>query len=124
MKKTITKTLKYTEHDYEMLLIELYVAWCDEHAYSEPHLQLLLTSQKLFNWFATEYNKRELQFSQMSESYIGKVSTDELRKIHLDWTAKIKFYPGALLSSIVKKSKNVDIVPLSKNTGRPAYNLN
>lgn len=124
MKTTIQKILKYNEQDYDMVLLELYVLWCTEMAYSDAHLQLLLINKKLFNWFLMEYHKRELQFADLSKNYIGKVAVNDLRKIHLDWTAKIEFYPNALLSKIVKKAKHLDTVPLYKNTNKPAYNLN
>lgn len=105
MKTKILTVLKYTESDYDTLVFDLYIAWCASHSLSDNHCQLLITSNKLYNWFMTEYSKSEKHFLYLAKPYIGKVSLKDLRALYDDKTTKINFYPKAILNDLLQGAK-------------------
>ena len=124
MKTTIKKVLKYTDYEYYMLLMDLYVAWCSEHSYSTNHFQLMLISNKLYNWFLQEYTAREKSFLYIARPFIGKLPVADLRKLYDDKTTQIKYFPKAILDDILFTAKINATKPEYNQPSKIAYHLN
>lgn len=62
MKNKIVEILNMTELNYQRTVIQTYIDWCNMHAMSTGHLQLMLINKGMCNWFVREYNKQEELF--------------------------------------------------------------
>ncbi|CAA0255008.1 hypothetical protein TMP445_80049 [Tenacibaculum maritimum] len=109
MRQQLLKILKYSKSHYELLVFDLYYCWCIEHSYSLNHLQKLVSSQKLFNWFLREYQRQEQQFLEYTKDYQTS-NTQELRKVYNSMTCTINFYPKAILNEIRKTVKKTTVI--------------
>jgi hypothetical protein len=125
MKTKLLMILNYTEKDYDRLVLESFIAWCSEQQlYSDNHFQLLLTNNKLYNWFMQEYQNREKAFLYLVKHFIGKSSTRDLRALYDSKTAQISFYPKAILDQIFKNVKLNASKPIHNQPIRTSYTLN
>lgn len=124
MKIKLLIALNYSESDYDRLVMESFIAWCTNHAYSNNHFQLLLTNNTLYNWYMQEYKNREKSFLHFAKPFIGTSSTGDLRALYDDRTAKIVFYPKAILDQILKDVKLNASKPIHKQPSRTTYTLN
>jgi len=123
MKNTILNIISQSEDDYNKLVFDAFVCWCIAHNYNDNHLQLLLTSNKLYNWFMAEYGKCEKQFLFQVKPYIGKVPVKDIRALYDDKTAQILFYPQAILLQIMEASMKITTKPENAKL-TAAYNPN
>lgn len=106
-KQKIKKVLNYSDETYNYLLVDLFITWCESQAYSPNHLQLLITNNKLFNWYLKEYESRERLFLNYIQPFYNSISVKDLRKYYDKETIKtgITTYPSALIKAILKNAK-------------------
>lgn len=105
MKTTILKVLKYTEIYYDDLVFDTFMEWCGYQSYENTHFQLMLSNNKLYNWYMREYAKCEKQFLYVAKPYINNVPVKDLRALYDEKTAQIKYYPKAILNEVLLGAK-------------------
>ncbi len=123
-KQIILNVLQHSEADYNYLVIDLFIGWCDEKAYSPNHFQLMLINNKLYNWFMNEYTNREKSFLYIVKPFIGKLPVSDLRKLYDDTTTEIPFYPKPILDQILNAAKMNASKQIYNQPSRLSYNLN
>lgn len=104
MKQQILKLLRFKARHYDMLVFNQFYCWCIEHSYSHAHLQKLVSSKKLHDWFMREYTKKEQDFLAYVKDY-RTINEKELATLYDDLTSTINFYPKPLLNEIRKQLK-------------------
>lgn len=104
-KEKIKKALQYNEVTYTTLAFNFFVDYCSLQAHSNNHLQLMLTSNKLYNWFMREFSHREKAFLHFAKPFIGKYPVADLRRLYHDKTAEIAFFPKPILDQILYTAK-------------------
>ncbi len=109
MKQQIIKILRYTPYQYDMMVFELYYAWCIEHSFNHNHLQKLISNRKLHSWFMREYTNKERNFLEYSKDYQGS-SVKMLRNLYDTETCSINFFPKAILNEIRKTVKKTTVI--------------
>ena len=113
MKNKVIEILKTTEVNHQNVLVETYINWCNKHALSVNHLQYMLTSKALCNWYIKEYTRQEKLFVIEANRFLGKVKQSQINDLYNIFTGKIKNYPKPIMFELCIKSQS-DISLLCK----------
>jgi len=106
MKQEILKKTRYTEKEYQMILLDTFFMWCNEQSINDNHYQMLVVNQKIFVWFIKEYNHNQKTFLDYTNNYNNSIQlVQEFRDLYDKITSKINFYPKVLLQEVRKKVK-------------------
>lgn len=95
--KKIEKIIGYTHKEYEILVLSVFMNWCDKHSNSDRELQHLLSYQELLNWFKMEFKALENEFIESTKPYIKNLDKVDALKYYSKVVSKIlEFFPSAL----------------------------
>lgn len=95
--KQIRTILGYNTKDYNLLVLSVYMNWCDKHSNNTRELQQLLSYQELLNWFKMEFKHLENEFLTTTKPYIKKLDKHDALKYYSKVVSKIlEFFPSAL----------------------------
>lgn len=100
--------LQYSQHQYQMLKLDLWMSWCSLHAPNEQILQSLMANSALYSWWAIEYDKLETEFLQESDPYLAKIEVKELRDHYDNKMVQIANY---YFKPLIKKARTLNITP-------------
>lgn len=96
MKKTINK-LSLTQHDFEMLLFDLYSRWCESITGNARQHQLVLANSSINAYFLDEFEKCEVEFHFRTDRY-DNLTIKDYNKCFADCTLQLfNRRPSALL---------------------------
>lgn len=62
MKAKIHERLQITREEYEMMVMQIWLNWCQEKSQNNKTLQKVLICKPLFNWWQRELKKLEHEF--------------------------------------------------------------
>ena len=120
----ILAALNYSENTYQSLVFDSFLVWVSEKSYSDNHLQLLLTSNALFQWYLNEYKKNEKAFLFQAKAFIGRAPIADVRALYDDKVLRIHFYPKPILDKILKQAKMNAAKPFFNTPNKAIYTLN
>lgn len=107
--KTVIHLLKTTTQMYNDRHFQTYITWCEAYGQTPARMQLLLSNQKVYDWFSNEYRKLELQFL---ERVNPKYEVGEVRCFYAKITNKIlMLYP----SPYIKKVRQIKLETTNYN---------
>lgn len=107
--KTVIHLLNTNSEGYNHIRFRTFITWCEAYGRTPARMQLLLSSQKVYDWFSNEYRKLELQFL---EKVNPKYHVGEIREYYADVTNKIlMLYPAPL----VKQTKKIKLETTNYN---------
>lgn len=116
--KQVTEILQLHPSHYEALLLDNYFLWCDLNAYDETHLQALIHSNTLFNWWQTQNKYLEADFLKIVKPYVGLASKKTIRALYTEETAKLRqYYPKPLIDAHRPKYATRNVKRQTKRAG-------
>lgn len=117
MKNKVIEILKISELNYQRTVIQTYLDWCDMHATSTNHLQLMLTNKALGNWFVKEYRRQEFLFLSEAKKFEGKVLQSRINDLYDMFTTRITHYPKPILfQTLIDSEQNIRLAYKEKFT--------
>jgi hypothetical protein len=104
MKKTIQK-LQLSQHDFEMMLFDLYSRWCESITGNATQHQIVLANSGINAYFLDEFKKCETEFHHRTDRYTNLTAKD-YNKCFADCTLGLfNRRPSALLELLkIKKA--------------------
>ena len=104
MKKTINK-LQVSQHDFEMMLFDLYSRWCESITGNETQHQIVLANGGINAYFLDEFKKCETEFHLRTDRY-ANLTPKDYNKCFTDCTLQLfNRRPSALLEVLkIKKA--------------------
>jgi len=106
MNNTIASVIGVNKYQYEIMVLDNYLLWCNLNAYDDSEVQLYMINKGLFKWWLFEYTALEDEFLEDIKPYRTVTAHVELRKLYISKTIKIgKYSPKELLHEIRKKQK-------------------
>jgi hypothetical protein len=113
MKKPIHKIIGKTEHEYQMLLLQIMLDWSGLYAQgNDKKTQVLLSNRQINNWFRCEAAKLVREFRRVLIPFENErnITCKERCRLFVEIITKIyEIYPSSLLSehkNILNESKH------------------
>jgi len=117
--KKIQQLIGYNKTEYNVLVLSVYMNWCDKHSNNQRELQQLMAYQELLNWFKMEFKQLENEFIETSKPYIKKLDKYDALKYYSKVVSKIlEFFPSALFPDkhrFTSKPKPLNFFETHKN---------
>lgn len=88
--KAILEILNMTKPQYEAMVIDHYLIWCNLNGYNDTDVQKLFANTALFNWWYSQYCNIEKDFIEEAEKYTNTADHMTLRKYHTERVIIIK----------------------------------
>lgn len=107
MNRYTFNTLCLTPKAYELKVFDLYYDWCLTYGYTDKEVQILLITDKAFQYFLTQLRSLEAEFdSLISLSNYGNLSAENKLRFYDKITRKVlKHYPKSILNDVRRTIK-------------------
>lgn len=102
MSKVIEQQLEKTHEQYEMMVYNLWLDWCNKKTQKKGNLQKLLTCQPLFNWWRRELDRLEREYLKEVQPYKDLLDSSTSRAMYS--SSVVKIY-NRFSNSLIKQAK-------------------
>lgn len=89
---TIATLLKMTQEDYEMLLMDWWLTYCQTQSHRQEEIQKLMSNQPLFNWWCDQLQSVEREFIENAAPFEGQYTKEDAKKLYAKHAYKLQKY--------------------------------
>ena len=109
---TTTQKLQMTQFEYEMMVLGVYMRWCESLTANIRQFQTVLANSGINAYFLMEFAKCEAEFHQLTDKYIDHptVTPKDIKVCYNECTFRLfDLRPIALLEPLNLKGKSQGI---------------
>jgi hypothetical protein len=108
--------LQMSDHQYEMLLFDIWFNWCLKRAIDDIEFQALISNPAINTWFCNEIEFHESQFINRITPMFGSASKGEIIKCYRTTVERIyNHWPKPVIDRVRKQVHKIDTSPLTNN---------
>lgn len=97
--------LQMSPENYEKLIIDNYLLWCDLNGFNDTECQKLLANAALFRCWLVQYRSLEEDFVEAAAEYHGKACKGTMRQFYTENVIKVRdFYSRPLMAAARKQT--------------------
>lgn len=89
--------LQISPEEFEMLQYSAYLSYCDTKTFTDNQLQMVLTSNNIFNWWHKEAKSCEESFREAAAPFIGNMDSKSAISLYMDHLERIERYFSKML---------------------------